>query len=172
MSLPYPYYFPPTERYRLYLDSFPTSSSKKICFPAPTVSYFNASLVSPFNHLHFNGKRKRRHRTIFSEEQLQILESAFQNTHYPDVMLREKLALQCDLKEERVEVWFKNRRAKDRKHKREVNLRSGSAGKINAESDESDNNLCDDEGSSKSISKKRRVNRSDDTKNVELIHRV
>lgn len=53
-----------------------------------------------------------------------------------------------------------------------MNLRSGSAGKINAESDESDNNLCDDEGSSKSISKKRRVNRSDDTKNVELIHRV
>ncbi|VDK60728.1 unnamed protein product [Gongylonema pulchrum] len=54
--------------------------------------------------MHYGGKRKRRHRTIFSEEQLQILESAFQGTHYPDVMLREKLALQCDLKEERVEV--------------------------------------------------------------------
>jgi hypothetical protein len=60
--------------------------------------------------LPYNGKRKRRHRTIFSEEQLAILEGTFRETHYPDVLLREKLAMQCDLKEERVEVWFKNRR--------------------------------------------------------------
>ncbi|KHJ81958.1 homeobox domain protein [Oesophagostomum dentatum] len=53
---------------------------------------------------HFGGKRKRRHRTIFSEEQLQVLEATFTETHYPDVSLREKLAIQCDLKEERVEV--------------------------------------------------------------------
>uniref|UniRef100_A0A915K0U0 Homeobox domain-containing protein n=1 Tax=Romanomermis culicivorax TaxID=13658 RepID=A0A915K0U0_ROMCU len=50
------------------------------------------------------GKRKRRHRTIFSEEQLAELESTFQNTHYPDVLLREQLALKTDLKEERVEA--------------------------------------------------------------------
>ena len=51
-------------------------------------------------------KRKRRHRTIFTEEQLEQLEATFDKTHYPDVLLREQLALQVDLKEERIEVRF------------------------------------------------------------------
>ncbi len=58
--------------------------------------------------LPLSGKRKRRHRTIFSEEQLAELEATFQKTHYPDVLLREQLAQKTDLKEERVEVIFSN----------------------------------------------------------------
>jgi hypothetical protein len=54
-------------------------------------------------------KRKRRHRTIFTEEQLEQLEATFEKTHYPDVVLREQLALKVDLKEERVEVSRSNR---------------------------------------------------------------
>lgn len=65
-----------------------------------------ASLAGTSHHhtQHQPPKRKRRHRTIFSEEQLEQLEATFEQTHYPDVVLREQLALKVDLKEERVEV--------------------------------------------------------------------
>lgn len=73
-------------------------------FPNPYLSATGAPMFSPSALMSHSGKRKRRHRTIFSEEQLAVLEATFNATQYPDVSLREKLAEQCELKEERVEV--------------------------------------------------------------------
>jgi len=71
-----------------------------------------------FDRSSAQSRKHRRIRTAFTHHQLTTLERTFERSHYPDVMLRERLASFTGIPESRIQVWFKNRRAKFRKSQR------------------------------------------------------
>uniref|UniRef100_H3C213 Homeobox domain-containing protein n=1 Tax=Tetraodon nigroviridis TaxID=99883 RepID=H3C213_TETNG len=64
----------------------------------------------------------RRPRTAFTNGQVNLLESVFQVNSYPGIRLREDLAQKLELDEDRIQIWFQNRRAKFRRSFRESSL--------------------------------------------------
>jgi len=67
------------------------------------------------------GGRRRRQRTVFSQNHIQQLDNVFVHNQYPDIDLRETLAVQLGVSESRIQVWFKNRRNRARTAQRQQN---------------------------------------------------
>jgi paired box protein 3/7 len=59
---------------------------------------------------------RKRCRTSFNAEQITLLETIFNQTHYPDAPMREELCKRTQLNEAKIQIWFSNRRAKWRKN--------------------------------------------------------
>ncbi|CAF0773004.1 unnamed protein product [Rotaria sordida] len=77
------------------------------------VNHRTQSLNTTFESVPRTGRR-RRQRTIFSKDQVDILDQVFERNQYPDIQLREQLSQQLDVPEARIQVWFKNRRSRAR----------------------------------------------------------
>lgn len=58
-----------------------------------------------------------RRRTAYNSRQIVALEAAFKRSQFPDLNMRRYLATCLHLDEDRIQVWFQNRRAKHRRTK-------------------------------------------------------
>ncbi len=65
-------------------------------------------------------KVARRQRAVYSDAQLFVLEQHFQMSQYPNAYSREELAQKLSVSVERVAIWLKNRRAKQRRLRRQA----------------------------------------------------
>lgn len=111
--------------------------------PAVSSSSSSNSSSSSTSSMCSNSTSKfRRNRTTFTHEQLMVLEQEFQKAQYPCVATRERLAQVTALSENRVQVWFSNRRAKSRRSDQAPPYSTDNPGYISPDNIDLDVNDC------------------------------
>lgn len=81
-------------------------------------NYFSASETLSLRK-ELSWYRGRRPRTAFTQNQIEVLENVFRVNCYPGIDIREDLAQKLNLEEDRIQIWFQNRRAKLKRSHRE-----------------------------------------------------
>ncbi|XP_074052202.1 homeobox expressed in ES cells 1 [Macrotis lagotis] len=99
--LPHPGNYPSPEERILKCEKY-VSASERLCFKRELSWY-----------------RGRRPRTAFTRNQIEVLENVFRVNSYPGIDIREDLARKLNLEEDRIQIWFQNRRAKLKRSHRE-----------------------------------------------------
>ncbi|KAG8443842.1 hypothetical protein GDO86_009145 [Hymenochirus boettgeri] len=89
--------------------------------PKFSIQQLKQEMVSPESSLDATLGSQRRKRTFYSQNKLDVLEQFFQTNMYPDIRHREDLAKRIYIPESRIQVWFQNRRAKERRDKAKSN---------------------------------------------------
>lgn len=73
-----------------------------------TFEYF----INYFINFYLDTKKQKRTRIHYTNYQIFILESIFQNNRYLSRIMRERLANELGITEKQVKIWFQNRRTK------------------------------------------------------------
>ncbi|XP_066450692.1 homeobox expressed in ES cells 1 [Eleutherodactylus coqui] len=128
--------------YRPWMDNYCSREVGTHCWHLPIISYEIPLQVHPAKHaiekegdiryekccpanerLHYKREvswyRGRRPRTAFTRSQIEVLENVFRVNSYPGIDVREELANKLSLDEDRIQIWFQNRRAKLKRCHRE-----------------------------------------------------